>query len=170
MKPARPTPPKDAGLSLVEMMVALAIISALAGVVALNMAAAPEPARAEAEHLAARFEAARTEALVAGGIIGFSADGDGRGYGFLEYGRTGWRPMTDHPALESRRFKAERLTIAREGAARRENGDDAPAEPAPEVWFDPAGTGEGWSYALEGGGEAVRVRYGAQGARVEAGR
>ena len=170
MKPARPIPSKDAGLSLVEVMVALAIISALAGVVALNMAAAPEPARAEAERLAARFEAARTEALTAGSIIGFSADADGRGYGFAEYGRAGWRAIGDHPALGPRRFRADGVTIAREGAARRENGGDAPAESAPEVWFDPAGTVEGWSYALEGGGEAVQVRYNAQGVRVEAGR
>ena len=160
----------EAGVSLVETLVALAIVALMAGAVFVIADLGRDPARAPAERLVRSLAAAREAALVTGEPVGFSADPDGRGWRFFVYRGELWRPA-NAPGFEPARIAEEGLALrlAEGGVARRASREDSPP-PAPEVWFDPAGFDAPFAYVLgaPGGASLLILRGGAGGLRLEA--
>lgn len=83
------TRPSEAGMTLVEMLVVLAIIGVMAGAVALGMGSvtrAPS-VETEARRLATRLQAAADDAMLGDRTIAFTVRKDG--YGFAVMSRDG---------------------------------------------------------------------------------
>ena len=87
-------PRQEAGLTLVEVMIVLAIIGVTGGVAVLGLGSGDRGMRVEAEagRLAARLRLAADEAMITQQPIALSWDE--RGYGFVtpEPGSRDWRP------------------------------------------------------------------------------
>ncbi len=77
--------PDETGMTLVEVMVALAIIAVMSGVAVLGLNGATRGATAEAEarRLASRLRLAADEAMVTGSGLGLQWDA--RGYSFVRW-------------------------------------------------------------------------------------
>lgn len=143
---AAPRHTSQAGVSLIEVMAALAIIALMGAVAVVMLDARRTALDLSAERLTRALAEARQEALLSGQVIGFSAAPDFRGWAFHEYRGGRWRVTTDHPALESVRLP-EGLTLeARAGAIAPRT--DAPDPDVPQVWFDPAGFDAPFTYVL----------------------
>ena len=88
------TPRSEAGLTLVEMMIVLAVIGVITGVAVLGLGGGDRSMSVEAEagRLAARLRLAADEAMVTQQPI--ALNWDERGYGFVtaQAGSRGWRP------------------------------------------------------------------------------
>jgi general secretion pathway protein H len=86
--------PRDAGLTLLEVMVALAIIGVMSGVavLGLNGAGRGMSVEAEARRLSSRLRLAADETLVTGRDL--ALDWDARSYGFVSWSATErrWTP------------------------------------------------------------------------------
>lgn len=85
----------EAGLTLIEMMIVLAIIAIAAGSVVLGIGMATRGASAESEarRLATRLQAAADDAMLGDRLLVFTADK--KGYGFASWDGKGWAPRTD---------------------------------------------------------------------------
>ena len=83
-------PRHEAGMTLVEMLVVIAIIGVMAGVTVLGMGSAARRASVESEarRLADRVQLAADEAMVSDRAVALSWDT--RGYGFLAEANGGW--------------------------------------------------------------------------------
>lgn len=82
---------RDAGVSLVEVLTALAVIAMMAGMVVV-MAPGPErQARSLAERVAARAIAASEESVLTNRPIALVVND--AGYGFERFEEGGWRPL-----------------------------------------------------------------------------
>ena len=92
---ARSVPRHEAGLTLVEMLIVLAIIGVAAGAVALSVGAATRAPNVETEarRLATRLQVAADDAMLGDRTLAFTATEDG--YGFAEIGAAGLVPRTD---------------------------------------------------------------------------
>lgn len=120
----------DAGVTLIEMMVVLAIVAVMAGVATLSLnAATGERAESEAQRLAGRLRLAVDEALVTGRTLIFRWDA--RGYRFFGWAedRGRWEAYSV-PLLGERHELSDSLHLAARGDA------------AAAVRIDPAGTGD----------------------------
>lgn len=141
-RPASRTP--DAGVTLVEMLVVLAIIGVAAGAIGLSVAPGDRAGRAEAEavRLAASLRVAVDGALLSGQPAALIWTD--QGYRFQLWSLSGqtWRDG------ESIRAFAPPLAMTRR--------DGAPAAP---VLIDPAGTGGLVEFALHGKGAPWLVRF-----------
>ena len=88
--------PSEAGMTLIEMLIVLAIIAVMAGAVSLGMGSvtrAPS-VETEARRLATRLQAAADDAMLGDRTIAFTAQKNG--YGFAEMQRSGAAvPRTD---------------------------------------------------------------------------
>jgi type II secretion system protein H len=136
----------QAGVSLIEVLAALAIVALMGAIAVVMLDARRTPLDVSAERLTRALAEARQEALLSGQVIGFSAAPDFGGWTFHEYRSGTWRIIADHPALERVRL-AEGLTLeAREGAIAARGGE-APAF-VPQVWFDPTGFDAPFAYVL----------------------
>lgn len=147
----------QAGFSLVETMVTVAIVGLMAAAVSMAMLGRPEPVRVEAERLYARFEAARESAILTGEVIGFAPDAAGSGYVFLRYRDGSWRDLPDHPALAPRDLPEGVHLFAGE------TGEAASGELAPLVWFDPTGFDQPFELQLQGASGEIRLVRSADG-------
>jgi general secretion pathway protein H len=81
--------PSDAGMTLIEMLIVLAIIAVMAGAVSLGMGSvtrAPS-VETEARRLATRLQAAADDAMLGDRTIAFTVTKNG--YGFAEMGANG---------------------------------------------------------------------------------
>ena len=113
------TGPRDgeAGFSLVEVLVVLAIVGVMAGVSVLGLGAVDRGARAEAEaqRLADRLQLAADEVLVTG--TPHALVWDAEGYRFLAWDRAGasWT-AAPQPLLGHAHELAGALVIEREGS------------------------------------------------------
>lgn len=81
------------GFTLVELMVALAIVGLATAAIVLTMPSADGGARAEATRFAARVAALRDRAVVEGRTQGLWVSASG--YGFERRVAQGWAPITD---------------------------------------------------------------------------
>jgi type II secretion system protein H len=157
----------EAGVSLLEMLAALAIVAVMATVVVVMADFGDSPEEEAGARLVRSLDEAGREALVSGEIIGFSADPDGRGYRFFRYGETAWMERRDHPALEPVRFSDPDLSLFLDvgGVSIRggESGGGARSS-APQVWFDPAGFDDPFAYRLTAARGAAQIIRGDDGA------
>lgn len=141
---------REAGLSLIEVLVALSIVAVMAVTVVALVRVEGGEERSAADDLLRSFVEARQEAMTSGRVVGFAADPDARGYRFYIFADGVWSPRLDHPAFEPRRFADPDLQlVVVEGAVRRA-ASNAETSAAPEVWFDPTGFDLPFSYALSG--------------------
>jgi general secretion pathway protein H len=141
-----PDPASDeAGLTLVEMLVVLAIIGVMAGAVVLSAGSGngrgPE---VEARRLAARLELAADEAMVTGRTIGFV--GDKSGYRFVAWQAGKWQD-DKAPALEPYTLPSG-LSLGGASAAPIVVGADGGGNPL-DLQLVPA-KGTGWKIAFDG--------------------
>ena len=79
--------PRDAGVSLIEALMALMIVSMMAGAVVLLAGGRAEPARAEAERLAARLMLAQEESVIVNRTLALNVTEEGYGFERFEDGR-----------------------------------------------------------------------------------
>lgn len=144
----------DAGVSLVEAMVALMILGLIAGAVFLMAPGADSKVRDEAERLAARVVFASEESIIVNRPLSLVVTVEG--YGFERLEETGWQPAEHGSPLGFRAWPS--------GIDVRVEAPDAAAGDARVARFDsiggatPAalvlsGSGTRWRVAIDGDGE-----------------
>jgi general secretion pathway protein H len=146
---------RDAGLSLVEVLVVLALVAVMSSVTVLGLGALDRGSSGEAEamRLADRLRLAADEALVAAAPLALVWDE--RGYRFLAWNPADarWRPSMPRD-LGRRHALPAPLRLSREGR------DDGPVTIAPDLPQPPsflriAGGGATWRVAFDGINAAV---------------
>ena len=137
---------REAGVSLIEVLAALAIVALMGAVAVVMLDGRRTDLDISAERLTRALGEARQEALMSGQVIGFAAAADFGGWSFYEYTAGRWVLIDDHPAFEAVRLPDGVRLEAREGviAARGNAAETA----SPQVWFDPAGFDAPFAYAL----------------------
>ncbi|MEZ5649025.1 MAG: GspH/FimT family pseudopilin [Burkholderiaceae bacterium] len=100
----RRRPRSSAGFTLLEILVALAIIVTLVAVVGLSVRSADRGLQVDAERLALLLSLAREEAQVRGTQIRFEADD--LGYRFMIRRGMRWEPLLDDTDLREREWSA----------------------------------------------------------------
>lgn len=144
---------REAGFTLVEVLVVMAIAGLMAAVVAINMPAPGGSLVREGERLAARLLAARDNAILANRET--AAVFDARGYHFVERDGKAWRPLDGKPLDAAAWRDGTRLV-----------SDDAAT---PRVGFDSVGMSEPRTLVLVNGDDATRISIAASGeVRVDA--
>jgi len=90
-----PAPRRDAGFTLVEMLIVLAIIAVSAGMVALSVGSATRApsVEAEARRLATRLQAAADDSMLGDRTIAFTVEA--HGYGFATVAGKALTPHKD---------------------------------------------------------------------------
>lgn len=143
----------DAGVTLVEAMVALMIVALAAGAVLL-MAPGPERAvRAEAERMAARMVFARDESIITNRVTTLIVTREG--YGFERLEPQGWAPAAQTSPLRFRAWPDGMEARVELGAG--EAGDERVAR------FDALGGASPARVVLAGAGARWAVSIGAEG-------
>ena len=86
--------PGEAGLTLVEMLVVLAIIGVMAGATVLTIGSGGGTARTEAEarRLETRLELAADETMVTDRMVAFAPEADAYRFVTWDMAKGGWRP------------------------------------------------------------------------------
>lgn len=142
----------DAGVTLVEAMMALMIVAMAAGAVILLAPGPDSKVREEAERLAARAVLASEESIIANRTTALVVTADG--YGFERLEENGWAPAPHGSPLAFRRWP--------DGfEARVESGGD---ENDPRVArFDALGGATPASLVVTGAGAQWRVEVDGQG-------
>ena len=140
----------EAGVSLIETLVAVSIIGIVATAVVLSIQPGSDPLDDEADRLLARLIFAEQDAISTGQPVGVVLEDFGAGYSFHRYVDQRWWPVRDNPALAVHRLEsgfrliADEALLADLSAA---DGDDPAIIPA--FWFDPAGMTEPFRLRLE---------------------
>lgn len=147
MQARSPYASREAGLSLIEILVGISILAIVAFAVTLTMAPTRTPLQAASDALSARLQVARDEAIISGTPIGLAIDDFGTGYAFYRYLDQAWWPLSDHPALRARVLPETVRLVAREAMYTASDSDAAAAIPV--IWFDPAGLTEPFRLRLE---------------------
>src|SRR5690606_23411566 len=141
------------GFTLVELMVALAVVGLAGAAVALTLPSGDDGLAKEAETFAARLAHARDEAIL--GMRTVEVEVTARGYGFSRRRFEGWQP------LEGRAFEAvDWVPGTRPQLPRR----DARLASSRGFGFDPTGASDPGSWVLRSDGRRVRVSVDAGGA------
>lgn len=145
---------REAGLSLVEVLVVLAIVGVMSGVTVLGLGALDRGGSGEAEatRLANRLRLAADEALVTS--VPLALVWEERGYRFLAWHAAGARWQGAPGDLGRHHGLPAPLRLARDGGS----GDAvmiAPDLPQPPAVLHIAGGGGTWQVAFDGFGAAV---------------
>ena len=130
----------QAGFTLVELMVVLAIMGLMASVVVMATAGGRPTVALEAERFAARLISARDEAVLTNEMVEVAVSA--RGYAFRKRAPGGWTDMEEGP-FRATEWSPE-TSLASGGEADR-------------VTFDPTGVATPATYVLARGDRSSRV-------------
>ena len=160
---AAPMPDRQAGLSLIEILVGISIVAVVAAAVTLSLRPGPDPLDAEADRLAARLLAARDAAIISGQPVGLVIEGHGDRYSFQHYLDGRWWAFRESAALSPRQL-AEDVRLELREVRLASTPENSPARPV--VWFDPAGLTEPFELRLERAGARIALAWQAEGRLV----
>lgn len=155
---------REAGLSLIEILVGVSIMATVALAVTLSRRPERTPLQAASDALAARLQTASQEAIISGQPVGLVIEEFGRRYAFYRYVDQRWWPLSDHPALRARLLPETLRLQVRDGMMIARTDTDETAIPV--IWFDPAGLTEPFSLSLEGEAGRVELTWQADGALI----
>lgn len=155
VKPAPLARRREAGVTLLELLVVMTLIAIAAGAVVLTAVPATPPLAQEAERLAARAALARDEAALSGRVVALRMDADG--YRFERRTGPDWSALEEPPFAPVRWGEDVRVEFT-------------PRAPDARVLFDPAAFATAAEVLLRRGSERARVRFDVDGAQVEAAR
>ena len=148
---------RQAGFTLVELMVVIVIIGLMSAVVVLNMPSPTSDLEKESERFAARLRLAAEESILAGELTGVEITPEG--YQFVIYRRGRWLPL-DLPGGQWP--EGAILRLSRDNLPVDLAGD--PSKKVPSIWFDPLGSENLFSIEISKIGEIIKVsgeEYGA---------
>lgn len=146
--------PSDAGLSLLEILVAITIVAMVSAAVVFAVQPAADPLDSEADRLTLRLNYASQDAIAAGQPVGLVIEDFGEGYAFYRYVDGLWRPLSNNPGLEPHQM-AEGVRLAVADAVLLE----AEGSNVPVFWFDPAGLNDPFRLLLQGEGREIELRW-----------
>lgn len=152
-----PCLPNDAGVSLVEILVAVMIIGIVSTAVVFSLQPGGGALREEAERLNARLVFASQEAVAIGQPVGMVLEDFGSGYSFERYVDQRWWPLGDNPAF-ARHSLDEGIRLYVLDAPLNRADDDVPSR-VPLFWFDPAGLTEPFALRLEDAETTLELRW-----------
>lgn len=158
---------KQRGVTLIELLVALAILALVASVAVMS---APPPhgaAREEADRFAARLRAAFDAAIFSDRSLRLEISKNG--YGFSAFEDGAWTSVKDVDALKPHTLRRVSLrveiadpTLKNEEAAKTMTA--AKNDDVRRVVFDPVGLAQGFTVEFSDRTEHWRVSYGSDGA------
>ena len=154
--------PSDAGVSLIEILVAISILAIVSAAVVLTMTPGSDPLREEADRLALSFRHASQEAIVRGQPVGFTVGEDGQTYLYSTYADGRWWPIRNHPTLA--RHQLAETVIVRLPQAGAVEASRTDTVLLPDAWFDPAAMTEPFAVELLHRAAAVEVAWTPAGA------
>lgn len=149
MTPNRAT--NQAGYSLVEVMVVLAVVALLAGAAALMLPSGTPAAQRAADRLALDLMRAEHAAITSGDFIGLDVTGEG--YAFTRFDGEAWQSGAPGGLRAVRLGDEVRLLTEVEGA--------------PAYWFDPTGVNTEARFVLDDGEHRVTVAFANGEVRIE---
>lgn len=144
----------DAGVSLIEALITLAIIGMIAGMVVLAAPAPDRPLRNAAERLAARLSYAGDQSVITNRTFALQVR-DG-GYEFLRLEADGWREARDDAAF--------RFTVFPDGIDMKVEDLRDSRQPVHAAEFTPIGDVTPRTFVLSGAGARWRVKLDSAGA------
>lgn len=153
----------EAGFSLLEVLVAITIVSLMAATVVLSIGVGRSPLRAETETLVLSLHHAHDQAIATGLPTGLALGADGESYAFLFYLDGRWWPVQGQPTL-SHHDLAERVRIGvQDRPVWLDESEPEEAMLLPLFWFDPAGLNEPFELWLDHRGDRVFISRSSQG-------
>jgi len=150
----------EAGVSLIETLVAVAIIGVVATAVVLSIQPGSDPMDDEADRLLARLIFAEQDAISTGHPVGVVVEEFGARYSFYRYVDRRWWPVRDNDALAGHELTpGSRLLVddAILAAIVQDEGEEAVIIPA--FWFDPAGMTEPFRLRLESADTVLELAW-----------
>lgn len=100
MMAQRPAHARASGFTLIEILVAIAVIGIILGLAAVKLGQSDgQIAEREAQRLAAVLEDARDEAISGGHSVGWSSDGHGYQF-WIQDGNGDWQAIPNHEVLK----------------------------------------------------------------------
>lgn len=167
LSPARHSTDREAGVSLIEILVGISIMAIVAFAVTLTLQPGDGALARESDRLAVRLNQAAAEAITTGQPIGLAIEANGARYGFYRYVDRRWWPLRDHPTLERHDLGSPvRLSATQALFQTTQVGEGREAAPSPVIWFDPAGLTEPFSLRLDADGEWLELAW-TTGGRLE---
>ena len=165
------------GISLVEIMVALTIISVMSATVILSLTTIERTEKNVAENLLIHLMQARQHALISGIPIGFAADSDRQGYRFFIFQDGVWETDRVYTAFSNVRFSDDIQFFLDKGSFQKRpevdifrattEEDEDEEKPVPEIWFDGSGFDPPFSYVLKSSsGKTVEITRGDDGQMI----
>ncbi|WP_341197781.1 prepilin-type N-terminal cleavage/methylation domain-containing protein [Hyphomonas chukchiensis] len=153
MHPNRDLPlPHDAGMSLIEVLVAVFIMALAAGMVAMTMRAPADPLEEAAARLERDITSAMDLALVTGAPQGLKLTDEG--YQLVTWRNQAWLPAAGGKVSFARNVAFDR---SRAPPQRSGNGPGSPNEAPPEVILDTTGTAQADPLILERDNQTIEL-------------
>lgn len=150
----------EAGVSLIETLVAVAIIGVVATAVVLSIQPGSDPMDDEADRLLARLIFAEQDAISTGQPVGVVVEEYGARYSFYRYVDRRWWPVRDNDALGGHQLAGgSRLRVDDAILSAVARGEDDEAAIIPAFWFDPAGMTEPFRLRLESADTVLELAW-----------
>lgn len=96
---------KNAGFTLIEVLIVIIIVGVVMTFVSLNIGAKPSSAKHAAQQLQSLLELARDEAILKGQVLGWQMSS--QNYSFSRYKNKTWQPLTADKLLRSYNLQPE---------------------------------------------------------------